>query len=657
MSEAAPVSSENHRPLRPVFVSYATADRKQALALCKAIEKRGTDCWISTRDVAPGENYQEAIVRSIRDARAMVLVFSSAANDSDEIKKEMSLASRYRVPVIALRIEDVQPSDAFAYELSTRQWIDAFEGRDKAVDSLVARIAQLSADGAQTRDSLATSSPRGALRPRMPWIVAGAATLALLVAAGVWFAFLRAPAAAAYPMQVRLSGFQLLSADLPTTMREAVNTEIIAAFNKDGVVGVSTASQPPPGQAPAFALGGTIQRDGGTVRVITQLTNERSGATLWSNTFNYDGQDTAAVARHVAVDAGNVVRCGLFGASTYRKALPDDVFRDYLQFCQWYWDPDMVAGRKALVPAQRVVAAVPDFSWGWAGVAGAYWKVAFGAANQQLADEARASGRQAADRAVAIDPRNSEALYIKAVLLGPNDWLGREALFKKAVAARRLDCGCEHHQYGSMLANVGRVADGVDELRAANDTLALYVYTPLSLADVLVAAGQTDEARQYYGAAAQLAPDAGFSDGLSAYAAAMTGDLKVIANPASALSDAKRAALLEAYRAASTNNPAAKSAAVKALLALPPAERSIPVARLLARLGAPAQAFDVAAPLASDYHPGPLVLWYPDMRPVLDDPRIPALLQRLRLIDYWKRSHTRPDVCTTAGPPAFCRAL
>ena len=59
-------------------------------------------------------------------ARAMVLVFSEAANNSDEIKKELSLASRYHVPVLALRIEDVEPSDAFAYELSTRQWIDAF---------------------------------------------------------------------------------------------------------------------------------------------------------------------------------------------------------------------------------------------------------------------------------------------------------------------------------------------------------------------------------------------------------------------------------------------------------------------------------------------------------------------------------------------------
>ena len=102
--------------LAPVFVSYATADRKQALSVCKAIERRGISCWISTRDVQPGENYQEAIVRALRSARAMVLVFSDAANNSDEIKKELSLASRYHIPVMALRIEDVEPSDAFAYE-------------------------------------------------------------------------------------------------------------------------------------------------------------------------------------------------------------------------------------------------------------------------------------------------------------------------------------------------------------------------------------------------------------------------------------------------------------------------------------------------------------------------------------------------------------
>ena len=78
---------------------------------------------------------------------------------------------------------------------------------------------------------------------------------------------------------------------------------------------------PAAGQGPAFALGGTIQRDGDTIRVITRMTNERSGATLWSDNFNYAGE-APDVPRHDAVDAGNVVRCGLFGASTYASRCP-----------------------------------------------------------------------------------------------------------------------------------------------------------------------------------------------------------------------------------------------------------------------------------------------------------------------------------------------
>src|SRR5688500_11671170 len=124
-----------------------------------------------------------------------------------------------------------------------------------------------------------------------------------------------------------------------------------------------------------------------------------------------------------------------------------------MQFCQGHWDPDLLEGRKALIPAQRVVAAVPDFSWGWAGVAGAYWKVAMSADDSRLIEEARESGRRAADRAVSIDSKNSEALWIKSMLIDRHDWIGRESLLKRAVAARRLDCGCEHHQYGWMLLN------------------------------------------------------------------------------------------------------------------------------------------------------------------------------------------------------------
>jgi len=646
-----------NEPASDIFISYASADRTEALKVCKAIEGRGTSCWISMRDVPPGANYQEAIVQSLRTARAVVLVFTDAANTSNEIKKELSLASRYRVPVIALRLKDVEPSDAFAYELSTRQWINAFEGWDKSIDTLVGRIAELSGTAVATP----AAAPAVASRPTGSWArtmaIAGAAVLALCVAAGIWWSR-QAPQPAAHGMTVRLAGFQLLSADLPATLRDTVDSEIIAAFSVDGVVGVSSAPAAAPGSAPAFALGGTIQRDGQSIRVITRMVNERSGTTLWSNTFNYDGQEVSRIPRHIAVDAGNVVRCGLFGASTYPKALPDSVFKDYMQFCEGHWDPNLPDGRKALVPAQRVVDAVPDFSWGWAAVAGAYWKVAGHAENDRIADEARATGRQAADRAVAIDPRNSEALYIKAVLLDQHDWLGREDLFKRAVGARRLDCGCEYHQYGWMLMSVGRTAEAIEHLRHANDMLALYVYKPLTLADALALAGKSEEARRFFDAAIELTPNAKSAKRLTLYKAMATDDVDLLNDPELPISAEVRAALLKAHRAVESGDAGVKAQAVQTLVSLTDYRQSDTVARLLADLGAKQEAFKLASRIATTWdYPGPALLWDQKLRGILDDPGMPGLLTQVGLMNYWKTTHTKPDVCEEKAAPAFCAMI
>lgn len=609
------------------------------------------------RDVPPGANYQEAIVQSLRMARAVVLVFSDAANTSDEIKKELSLASRYHVPVIALRLVDVEPSDAFAYELSTRQWINAFEGWDRSIDSLVGRIGQISGSGAVVPAAATLASRRTAFSSRRALAIASFGLLSLVAAAGAWWA-LRPAQAAAHSMMVRLAGFQLLSADLPASLRDTVDAELTAAFNVDGVVGVSTAPTPASGAAPAYTLDGTIQRDGDTIRVITRLANERSGATLWSDTFNYDGNEVSKVPRHIAVDKGNVVRCGLFGASTYDKPLPDAVLRDYMQFCQGHWDPNLLEGRKALIPAQRVVAAVPDFSWGWAAVAGAYWKVAMSADNSRMAEEARASGREAADRAVAIDSRNSEALYIKSMLLDRRDWIGREELLKRAVAARRLDCGCEYHQYGWMLLNVGRTAEAVEQLRQANDMLALYVYTPWNLAQALVIAGKPNEAKIYFDAAIDLAPNVGFANYLAMDKAVGTRDIDLLLDPALSISAELRAALLKGYRALTSRDSAAKAQAVEALLALPEDQQREAVARLLADLGANHEAFKIAARVATTReYPGPSLFWDRSMLGTLADPDFPAVATQLGLMKYWKTTHTRPDVCDEKSPPPFCRMI
>ena len=98
------------------FISHSSKDSKTATAICTALEARGHECWMSSRDIKPGENFQGTIVRAIRESGVMVLVFSANANNSDEIKKEMALASQSKKMVIPVRAEDVLPSEDFTYE-------------------------------------------------------------------------------------------------------------------------------------------------------------------------------------------------------------------------------------------------------------------------------------------------------------------------------------------------------------------------------------------------------------------------------------------------------------------------------------------------------------------------------------------------------------
>ena len=487
--------------------------------------------------------------------------------------------------------------------------------------------------------------------------IAAGLLLLLGAATAVWWASRPGPTTA-HGMTVHLSGFQLLSPELPATLREAVDAEITAAFSVDGVVGVSSASGATQGAAPAYTLGGTIQRDGDRIRVITRVTSERSGEAVWSNTSSYDGNEVPRVPRHIAVDVGNVVRCGLFGASTYRKSLADSVLRDYMQFCEGHWDPNLRDGRKALVPAQRVVAAVPDFSWGWAAVAGGYWKVATSADSSQIVEQARASGREAADRAVALDSRNSEALYIKSMVLDRRDWKGREDLLKRAIAAQRLDCGCEYHQYGWMLLNVGRTVEAVERLHQANDMLALYVYTALTLADALVIAGKPDEAKNHFDAAIDLAPNSGFAKRLAISKATQTGDIEPLLEPSLPISAELRAVLLQGFRASASGDSTARARAISALMALAEDQQTDAVAKLLADLGANRESFQVAARIATTReYPGPSIFWDRRMRATLADPGFPALATQLGLFDYWTKSRTRPDVCNEESAPPFCKMI
>jgi hypothetical protein len=127
---------------KDIFISFASKDVKVAMTLCSALESRGFSCWIAARDIEPGANFQSAIVQALRSAKVMLLVFTANSNTSEEMTKELALASQRKLIVIPIRVEDVTPNDAFAYEFATRQWIDAFADWEVSIDQLSRRISQ-----------------------------------------------------------------------------------------------------------------------------------------------------------------------------------------------------------------------------------------------------------------------------------------------------------------------------------------------------------------------------------------------------------------------------------------------------------------------------------------------------------------------------------
>src|SRR3984885_8475548 len=88
-----------------VFISYASQDAAIADAVVSVLERRGLKCWISPRDVTPGEFYAGAIVHAIDATNATVLILSQHSAASPHVIREVERAASKRHPLVSLRVD------------------------------------------------------------------------------------------------------------------------------------------------------------------------------------------------------------------------------------------------------------------------------------------------------------------------------------------------------------------------------------------------------------------------------------------------------------------------------------------------------------------------------------------------------------------------
>jgi hypothetical protein len=144
-----------------VFISYSSDDSGVASCLCDALESRGIACWVAPRDIQPGADWAEQIIDGISQAAVMLLVFSSRSNASAQVKREVERAVHRGVPLLPVRIENLQPSKSLEYFLSAQHWLDAHGG---PIEQYTRQIADaVGAMGAMPKVDLPVPDDAGAV--------------------------------------------------------------------------------------------------------------------------------------------------------------------------------------------------------------------------------------------------------------------------------------------------------------------------------------------------------------------------------------------------------------------------------------------------------------------------------------------------------------
>lgn len=111
--------------MHEVFISYSSKDSVIANAVCHILEELEIRCFIAPRDIAPGAIWAECLVSAIKQSKVFVLVFSSNANQSKQVYKEISIAVDAGLTIIPFIISPDKPEGVLEYYIADTHWIDA----------------------------------------------------------------------------------------------------------------------------------------------------------------------------------------------------------------------------------------------------------------------------------------------------------------------------------------------------------------------------------------------------------------------------------------------------------------------------------------------------------------------------------------------------
>jgi adenylate cyclase len=397
-----------------IFLSYNREDQPTAQRFAEAFQRQGFDVWWDTA-LRSGDAYDRVTEKALRDARAVVVLWSPRSVESRWVRAEATLADRLGTLVPAT----IEPCERpIMFELTQTADLSHWQGDEKDgrwLGFLADVRAFTKGDPARRTAADAQQVTRAA--------PAGKPSIAVLPFANH----------SGEKEQGYLSDG--ISEDIITDLGK-VSALWVAARNsvftfKDRHVDVRDAARQ---LGVSHVLEGSVRRSGDRVRITAQLIDGSSGGQVWSERYDRSLSDIFALQDEISQAIVKALKLKLLPeekqAIQRRGTSNSQAYDFYLMARQYYISGNERHDALIVRLCRRAIEIDPAYPHAWALLAYAQRSLN----HRGLSSD---DGGEAADRAVALAPDLPEAHAMRADVLRSRGQF--EAAVAEAETALALD--------------------------------------------------------------------------------------------------------------------------------------------------------------------------------------------------------------------------
>ena len=231
-----------------------------------------------------------------------------------------------------------------------------------------------------------------------------------------------------------------------------------------------------------FVIEGSVRRELDTIRVTAQLIQVSDQTHLWSETFDRSTGDALNVQREVAEQIAHALAIRLLTEreNASKDSTSAEAVDAYLRG-RYLWNkgsPESVG--RSVEYFQQAIASDSSYSAAFGGLADSYRLL--GMFYVMLPNEAYSKAKEAALRAIQLDPKNASAYVSLGTIRFRYEWNWEEAErdFQRALEINP-SFGMAHHDYGWFLVAMERFDEGIEHMKRAQR---LDPLSPLANSDV-----------------------------------------------------------------------------------------------------------------------------------------------------------------------------